>query len=170
MKLHKAGLIAYANLVILLYRERSRCFKENKAVFSRLAWSGVELIAENYRHIHLLGLDLPDLGFASLFFYVFIWEINLKGLNLCLIRLEACVADIAHLEVRAIGHGIAAAVCGLCHVDLRALEYLFPILCFSGHIQDQPLWGWSAVRYSVTGLIGHADLNNSLWYRVTRFQ
>src|SRR3990172_6213734 len=91
---------------------------EHETVLAHLARSWVQLIPELHRHIHLLRLDLPDLGLPSLLLHVLERELDLLGLGPCLKRLKARVRDHPHLEMGPVDHGIAAAVARLGHVDL----------------------------------------------------
>ena len=65
-------------------------------------------IPELYSNIHLLSLYFS--GFFAVFFYVFVWEPDLKVLYLCLPGLQACVCKHAGLPERPIGHLVPPAV------------------------------------------------------------
>ena len=68
-------------------------------------------------------------------------------------RLEAGIAQQPEFLVRSQSHDRAPAVAGLRHIEFRSFKEFLPIGGGSGHLQDHPGAGRSAVRDPVAGLI-----------------
>ncbi len=79
---------------------------------------------------------------------------DFKGLLLGPEGLDAGIAQQAELFVRSQGHDRTPAVAGLGHVKSRSFEEFLSVPIGSGHFQDHPGAGGSAVRDAVAGLIG----------------
>jgi hypothetical protein len=79
---------------------------------------------------------------------------DFKGLLFGPEGLDAGVTQQAELLVRSQGHNRSPAVAGLGHVKFRSFKEFLSVPIGSGHFQDHPGAGGSAVRDAVAGLIG----------------
>lgn len=89
-------------------------------------------------------------------------KLELEGLILHLIRLEACVTEISDLPLSSIFHFRVTAVRCLRMVMLFDLPDLFTVCCLCGHYQDHSIVGRSAIGNPVTGVGLHLRVHHDL--------